>query len=116
MRRDMKKTCSLILRHYAARLINLNKYLESFLGVNLTDKVGLTEVNKIILNNMPNSWSKQAYVQGFDCESITFKKAVNMFESMKISESIYEVVLEPSYKKHTQSDSNHACHSRQKRG
>ena len=97
MRRDMKKTCSLILRHYAARLINLSEYLESFLGVNLTDKVGLTEVNKILLNNMPNSWSKQAYVQGFDCESITFKKAVNMFERMEIADFIYKGVVEHSY-------------------
>ena len=82
----------------------------------MTDKIGVPELNEILLNSMPTSWSKQVYVQGFDCESITFKKAVNMFESMEISESIYEVVLEPSYKKHTQSDSNHACHIRPKRG
>ena len=37
---------------------------------------------------MPNSWSKNVYVQGFDCEYITFKKAVNIFERMEISESI----------------------------
>ena len=46
---------------------------------------------------MPTRWSKQAYVQGFDCESIKFKKAVHMFERMKISESIYKGVVEPSY-------------------
>ena len=38
---------------------------------------------------MHNIWSKQAYVQGFDCESITFEKDVNMFDRMEISESIY---------------------------
>ena len=43
------------------------------------------------------SWHKQAYVQGFDCESITFKKAGSMFEHMGISESIYEGVVEPYY-------------------
>ena len=48
---------------------------------------------------MPNSWSKQAYVQGFDCESISFKKAINMFDHIEIAESIYEDVVEPSYKK-----------------
>ena len=37
---------------------------------------------------MPNSWSKQAYIQGLDCESITFNKSVNMFERMEIAESI----------------------------
>ena len=64
---------------------------------------------------MPNIWSKQAYVQGFDFESITFKKSVNMFERMEISESIYKGVLEPSYKKHIREDSNRAGHSRQNR-
>ena len=47
---------------------------------------------------MPNSWYKQAYVKGFGCEYITFKKAVNMFERIEIAESVYEGVLEPSYK------------------
>ena len=55
---------------------------------------------------MPTSWSKQAYVQGFYCESITFKNTVNMFECMEIAESIYEGVVEPSYKKPTLSDAN----------
>ena len=48
---------------------------------------------------MPNSWSKQAYIQGFDCEYITFKKSVNIFERMEIADSIYKGVVEPSYKK-----------------
>ena len=46
---------------------------------------------------MPNSWYKQAYVQGFDCEYISSKKSVKMFEQMDIAESMYEVVAEPSY-------------------
>ena len=46
---------------------------------------------------MSNSWSKQPYVQGFDCGSITFKKAINMFDPMKNFKSIYEGVVEPSY-------------------
>ena len=46
---------------------------------------------------MHNRWFKQAYVQGFDCEYISFKKAFDMFEKMEISESIYEFVVEPSY-------------------
>ena len=47
---------------------------------------------------MPNIWYKQAYVKGFDCGSISFNKAVNMFEKMEISDSIYKGVVEPSYK------------------
>ena len=54
-------------------------------------------LKEIFWNSTPNSWSKQAYVQGFDCEYITFKKAVIMFECMEIDESIYEGVVEPSY-------------------
>ena len=76
----------------------------------------MTELNRKFLSTMPNSWSKQAYVQGFDYESITFKKSVNMFEQMEIAESIYEGVSEPSYKKTTRTDTTRASHSRQKRG
>ena len=37
-----------------------------------------------------------------------------MFERMEISESIYEGVVEPSYKKPTRAYTNLSCHSRQK--
>ena len=46
---------------------------------------------------MPNRWYKQAYVQGFDSDAILFKKAVNMFQLMEISEIIYKGVVTPSY-------------------
>ena len=64
---------------------------------------------------MPNSWSKQAYVQGFYCESISFKKEVNMFEHMEISESIYEDVVETSSKKLTRAEAYRGGHSSQNR-
>ena len=83
------------MRCYAARLIDLNDYLVSFPGEIMADKIGVTEINEIILYSMPNSWSKQAYIQGFDCESILLKKAVNMFERMEIVESIYDDVVTP---------------------
>ena len=63
---------------------------------------------------MPNKWSKQAYVQGFDCEYISFKKAVNMFEQMDIAEYIYEVLVEPSYEKSTREDTNRYGYIREK--
>ena len=66
----MKNTRSLKVMWYAVRLIDLNKYLASFPGVTITDKIGVTELSNILLNSMPNIWSKKAYVQGFDCESI----------------------------------------------
>ena len=64
---------------------------------------------------MPTNWSKQGYLQGFDWESITFKKAVHMIESMEIAESIYRGVVEHSYKKPTWEDANRAGNIRHKR-
>ena len=65
---------------------------------------------------MPKSCSKQVYVQGFYCESITLKNSVNIFDRIETIDSIYEGVVEPSYKRPTQADANHAGHSRHKRG
>ena len=59
MRHCMKKTRSLRVRRYAANLIELNEYLASFPGDTTADNIGITKLNKIILNSMPNSWSKQ---------------------------------------------------------
>ena len=82
MCRRMKKLCSLKVRRYAEHLIDMNEYLASFPGAPLADKIDVTEFNEIILNGMLNNWSKQEYVQGFDCEYISFKKSANMFERM----------------------------------
>ena len=82
-----------------ACLIDLNEYLHSFPGSAQTHKIGMTELNEILLNIMPNSWSKQAYVQVFDWKSITSTKYVNVFECMDKAEYICEGVVEPSYKK-----------------
>ena len=60
---------------------------------------------------MPNIWSRQAYLQGFDCESITFIKYSNMFERMEITDYIYKGVVEPYYKKPTQADPDSSGHS-----
>ena len=48
---------------------------------------------------MPNVWNKQAYVQGFDYKTVTFKEYVNNFEHMEIVETIYEGVVGTSYYK-----------------
>ena len=61
---------------------------------------------------MPNSWSKQAYVQGFYWKYTTLKQSVNLFGRMDIAESMFKGVVEPSYKKNTGADSNCAGHSR----
>ena len=53
----------------------------------------MIELNEILLNSMPNKWSKHEYVQVFHCESITLKAYVNMLEYMGISEYIDEGVV-----------------------
>ena len=63
----------------------------------MSDKIGVTKLNEILSNNIPKIWSKQAYVQGFDGETIYFKNDVNMFERMEIAKSIYEGVVTPYY-------------------
>ena len=63
----------------------------------MDEKIGLTKLNEILLKHVPNSWSNQACVQGFYCETVSFKKDVNKFERMDITESIYEGVVTPSY-------------------
>ena len=70
MHRCTKKPRIFKVRHYAVRLIDLNEYLSSFPGATMAYKIGVTELNEIIWNSMPNIWCKQAYIQGFDYESI----------------------------------------------
>ena len=60
----MKNPRSLKVSRYDARLIDLDEYLNSFPGANMTDKIGVTKLNKILLNSTPNSWSNQEYVKG----------------------------------------------------
>ena len=88
----MKKLHGLKVRRYAARLIDLNMYFSSFPGDTSSEKIGVTELNKILLNSIPNSCSKHA------CGSILLKKYVNISERMDIDESIYKGMVKPSYK------------------
>ena len=44
---------------------------------------------------MPNGWSKQSYLQGFNFY-LHFKKSVNVFERIYYSESIYKGAVLPS--------------------
>ena len=73
MRRRTKQTRSLKVWRYAAHLIDLNEYLDSFPGGTLDNKTDVTELNKIPLNIMLNIWSKYDFFKGFNCESISFK-------------------------------------------
>ena len=48
------------VRLYTYPMIDPNDYLSVFLGDNFFEM----ELNEIFLNRVPNSWSRQAYVQG----------------------------------------------------
>ena len=112
MLRRMRKPRGVKVRRFAYCNIDLNKYLAVLPGAKASDKICETELYKNVLNSIPNSWSKQEYVMGFDCESITFKTAVNMFEYIKIAESIYKVISELSYRKPNRVYDNRAGHMR----
>ena len=77
----MKNLCGLKVRRYTDCMIDLNEYLYVFPGAKASDKTCEMELNEILLNIMPNIWNKRAYMQGFDCETIT-KKPIKMFERM----------------------------------
>ena len=82
MRRGMSNPSELKVRCYAASLVGNDEYLAAFPGAKSNYNISETELNKIILNIIPNGWSEQVYVQGFDCETITFRKAGNILERM----------------------------------
>ena len=58
MIRGMRKTRRLKVIRYADSLIELNEYLAFFPASNMTDKIGVTDINKLLLNSMLNSWSE----------------------------------------------------------
>ena len=74
MRRGMKSPRSLKVCIYATWLIYFDKYLASFPVATMADKMGVNAFNETLLNIIPNSWSKQASVQGFGCGTIYLKK------------------------------------------
>ena len=74
MRHGMSKLYCLKLRCYADRMIDINDYLSIFFGSKTSDKNCEMELDQFLLDIMPNGWSRQADVQGFDCETITLKK------------------------------------------
>ena len=67
----MRNPHELRVRRYTDCLIELNEYLELLPGEKTIWKIGTADLNDIVLNSMPSSWSNQAYMQGFDCEYIT---------------------------------------------
>ena len=55
MRRCMKNPRILMVRRYTARLNDLNEFFASFIGANMVENMGITDLDKISLNSMTNS-------------------------------------------------------------
>ena len=66
--------------------------MDSFPGANITEKIGVTNLNEILLDQL-------CVCSGILLQIYYILKYVNMFERMGISTYIYKIVLEPYYKK-----------------
>ena len=63
----MRKPHGLKVRRYDDHINELNKYLAVLPRTKINDRICMMELSENLLNCMPNSWSKQAYEQRFDC-------------------------------------------------
>ena len=93
-------------------MVELNEYLTIYSGGNLSDKIGEKELKKILLNSVPNKWSNYACIWVFDCETIALKILWTSlkFERLKISETIYEGVVEYYFGRTIGEIANCACY------
>ena len=55
-----------------------------FYGENINDNCFEMELNEILLNSIPNIWSRQEYVQIFDCDYIAFKQLLIFLNAWKL--------------------------------
>ena len=64
-------------------MVDINEYLDVLPRINVSDTIGKTKMNNILLNSMLNGWSNQDYVQDINCETDIFKilKHIWMHES-----------------------------------
>ena len=53
-----RKPYELKVGYYSARLIDLNEQLSTFPGAKESDNISEMELNQILLNSIPNGWSK----------------------------------------------------------
>ena len=72
-------------------MIGLNECLVASPEAKESDNIGETELNKILLNSIPNERSKKAYVQGFYCETITKEKLLIFLNKWKLRKQFMKV-------------------------
>ena len=116
MLRGRRNPHELKVNNYLALIVKLNDYLAIFPGSKEGDKLRETELNVIILHSILNGCTRQDCGQIFDFEVVTLKKAINMFDHMEVSESIYKGVLYYYYKMKTTRSEFTLFGNRRKRG
>ena len=114
MCRAMRKTQGTLFDIFAARLVQINKYLPFFTGSIEDKKMALEELNYILIHAVPNGWANQSHLQKWYYEGKTYKETCKIFERMEIAKQVYKWV-KPS-KATTRADSDHASHSRKQKG
>ena len=114
MCRSMRKPQDIPFRRFAARLRELNNYLPLFPIYSSAKKMLPEYLNKIILHAVPNVWEKQAYLQGWEFETKSYKDTYELFEIMEVTEKIYKYGNTP--KNPPRADSNRASHGRKQKG
>ena len=90
MRCAMRKPQDIQFKIFVAQLTQLNNYLPLFPVLGAVKRMDPEELNDILLLAVPNPWSRQAYIQGWDFKGWSFKEAWNIFERMYITGSIYK--------------------------
>ena len=73
MRREMCKPHDMIFKSFTAELKEIINFLPLFHGSYATNNIPPEEINEILLHAVPNGWSKQDYLQGWDFEMKTFR-------------------------------------------
>ena len=67
-------------KRFSARLTELNNYPPLFPGSSANKKMALEELDEILLHAVPNGCAKQAYIQGWDFEMMSYKATCELFE------------------------------------
>ena len=102
----MRNLRELKVRHYAARMTDINEYLAI---LQVPTKI------EILPHIMPICWINQVFVHGFDFKPVLLKKSINTFKSMELTEMFYEGVMKHSYNKYTRLESIHNGYIRKMR-
>ena len=82
MRPYLKKPSALPIQRLAARLTDLNNYLPLFLVFDAYKNMEEEKMNEILLHDVPNSWAKQSYLQGWYFGARGYRETYEMLKQV----------------------------------